>query len=99
MTGQGARIIAMPTQIRNLQVMTIGEASMVLRKPVFGDERCIEARNLLELAAEVTDARRLAARHDLDLRSVAHLDRMTADDCREELSEWNFIGLFEEVQL
>lgn len=82
--------------------MTCREAyfELTAKRPVFGDERCIEARYVLTLAAEVRSARYSwqspDGLSDLPREDYPPVSDMDERQLREELRMWREAGYGEE---
>lgn len=75
--------------------MTVSEARKILTRPVFGDQRCIEARDLLKLAAEVSKARKRFPGQPWE-EPPARISKMYKTQLSEELDEYFELGWQEE---
>ena len=79
--------------------MTCREAhfTLTVKLPVFGDERCIQARDLLTLAAEVWTARYSFDSPDgLLPEHYPPVADMNEQQLRQELNTWRTIGYEED---
>jgi hypothetical protein len=79
--------------------MTCREAYFTLaaKRPVFGDERCIQARDVLTLAAEVRTARYSFDSPDgLSPEHYPPVPDMDERQLREELEMWREVGYGED---
>jgi hypothetical protein len=78
--------------------MTCREAHFTLaaKRPVFGDERCIQARDVRALAAEVRSARYSWESPDglseLPPEHYPPVSDMDEQQLREELTRWHEVG-------
>ncbi|MGA8594469.1 MAG: hypothetical protein WB676_06965 [Bryobacteraceae bacterium] len=78
--------------------MTCREAHFTLaaKRPVFGDERCIQARDVLVLAAEMRSARYSWESPDglseLPAEYYLPVSDMDEQQLREELARWHALG-------
>lgn len=72
--------------------LCVSEARILLEHPVFGDERCIEARDILRLAESVSEARR-------ELRDGFHEPRTLGGSPLPEVASMNAAELENELEM
>lgn len=72
--------------------MSVAAARRILKHPVFGDERCIQARDTLILAERVRQARS-RVRTSLD-EDLPRIESMTAAQLTTELVLWIAAGYY-----
>jgi hypothetical protein len=73
--------------------MVVGEAVELLKRPIFADAQCIQAKGVVSLARQLKDAREAA---DLNPLYDAPVHSMDADQLRDELERWRELGCGEE---
>ena len=76
-------------------MMTVREAREILRRPRFGDESSLRARDLIELAEGVNRVRDCFA----PVEGIRDIDSMTAQDLRHELAIWEAAGCYDGEEL
>jgi hypothetical protein len=91
----------------HLNARTPREARDILRKPIFGSERCIAARDLIRLSNEVRDYRAefgsdcwdtgFNPYRDKPMRKWPRIEFMTEEKLRWERSQWAaYVSITEE---
>lgn len=71
--------------------------TLAAKRPVFGDERCIQARDVLTLAAEVRSARySLDSTDGLSPEHYPPVSDMDEQQLRKELTMWRQVGYGED---
>lgn len=78
--------------------MTLQEAKSYIEHPVFGDQSCIDAIKLLQLAERVESAREWSCYNEwIDYDEYRETEAMTEEELALELSMWCEVG-YEEVE-